>query len=352
MLLRLRPVIVLGFQSDRLFIVAALLSSAVYRFPNVIERGKGMSAVVELGGEALISLWDLGRAIARVKKPVVAEGATGIDCVVMKYWDTGLPHYPAESTDNFAVDVSTSVSGKKTLWNSSKLSDEERLHLTELLPKLPALRYPTDEVQREKFLTAYRELVHGRWNWEPLLLTEADVARQRAEQQELQFAQINALREAFEGGKLVVCDARHVPIKRITFTSECFVSKRTAIEYLEEIGVDYQEMSQVDGPQLTFSKKAAATRLTVKQRGDISKAEMGRQHARRPRWTIERYQELVEYRRTHSAKESAARFDICERNVRDRLQVWKTHPQNPAYMFQIMAGGRTREGAARPPSEA
>ncbi|HDR9105115.1 TPA: hypothetical protein QDB04_001946 [Burkholderia vietnamiensis] len=311
-----------------------------------------MSAVVELGEDALISLWNLARAIARVKQPVAAEGTIGIDCVEMKYWDTGIPHCSTESADGLPVDVSTSVSGKKTLWNSSELSDEERHRLAELLPKLPELRCPMDEVQREQFLTAYRELVDGRWNWEPLLLAEADVARQQAAQQELQFDQINALRDGFESGKLVVCDARHVPIKRITFTSECFVSKRTAIEYLEGIGVPYQIASQAHEGRQTSTKNEAATLPKVAQRGDVSKAEMGRQYARRPMWTIERYQELVEYRRTHSAKATAARFDICERNVRDRMKLWNTHPQNPAYMSQVMTGGPKPEGAARPPSEA
>ncbi|CAJ7479756.1 phage transcriptional regulator AlpA [Burkholderia pseudomallei] len=311
-----------------------------------------MSAVVELGEKALISLWDLARAIARVKRPVAAEGTIGIDCVEMKYWDTGIPHYSTESADSFPVDVSTSVSGKKTLWNSSELNNEERRRLAELLPKLPELRCPMDEVQREQFLTAYRELVDGRWHWEPLLLTEADVARQQAAQQELQFDQINALRDGFESGKLVVCDARHVPIKRITFTSECFVSKRTAIEYLEGIGVPYQMASQAHEGRQTSTKNEAAALLKVAQRGDVSKAEMGRQHARRPMWTIERYQELAEYRRTHTADACAARFNICDRTVRKRLKVWKTHPQNPAYMSQVMAGGPKCEGAGRPPSQA
>ncbi|UEP27991.1 hypothetical protein [Burkholderia sp. B21-007] len=313
-----------------------------------------MSAVVELGEEALISLWDLARAIARVKQPVAAEGTIGIDCVVMKYWDTGIPHYSTESTDSFPVDVSTSVSGKKTLWNSSELSDEERHRLADLLPKLPELRYPMDEVQREQFLTAYRELVDGRWNWEPLLLTEADVARQQAARQKLQFDQINALRDGFESGKLVVCDSRHVPIKRITFTSECFVSKRTAIEYVERIGLAYREtraQSESRSSQTSFEESGVAE-PGVERRDDVSKAEMAKVYARRPEWTAQRYQELAEFRLTHSAKASAVRFGICERKVRRRLEVWRVHPQNPDYMRKVMAGGPKREGAARPPSKA
>lgn len=309
-----------------------------------------MSVVVELGDAALINLWDLGHAIARVGQ-VVAEGAVGVDCVTMKTWDTGIPRSFAGSLDGCTADLDTSGTNRKTLWNSSKLSDEERLRLTELLPQLPELRYPMGGVQREQFLKAYRKLVHGRWNWEPVLWTEDDAARHEADERKNQLRAINALRETFEDGKLFVCDANHVPIKRIVFTSECFVSKRTAIEYLERIGVLYQDVSREPKVGQTLPKESSGTAPRLKPSGDVSKTEMGRRYARRPEWTVQRYVELAEFHREHGTKASAARFFIGERQVRKRLAAWKDHPQHPKKMIAAMAGGPMREGAAQPPRE-
>lgn len=205
-----------------------------------------MSALVMMPEGALISLWDLARAVACALRPVTGAGASGMDCVTRKQVASGLPMMDSPLDIREGVSITGSDLEKDSFspaerWRPQfELTPEDRQGLQELLPKLPELRYPIEDARRAEFLAAYRELAHGRYNWEPILLTEGDVAEQQAEQDSVRRRYVDALREAFDAGTLVVCDASHIPVKRIVFTTKCFIPRHAAIAYLERHGFGYR----------------------------------------------------------------------------------------------------------------
>ncbi|WP_438332268.1 hypothetical protein [Burkholderia pseudomallei] len=232
-----------------------------------------MSALVVLPEGALISLWDLARAIACALRPVIGAGASGMDCVTRKQVVSGLPIVDSHLDIRAGVSITDSDPEKSDSFSAAErwrapfeLAPEDCQALQQLLPKLPELRYPIDDGRRVEFLAAYRELAHGRYNWEPVLLTEGDVAEQQAEQDGVRRQYVDALRGAFDAGTLVVCDANHVPVKRIVFTTNCFVPRRSAIEYLERHGFEYQAPEVGAGQHDAESEKAQCGQSHAKWR--------------------------------------------------------------------------------------
>lgn len=311
-----------------------------------------MSALVVLPKDALISLWSLARAIACALRPVIGAGASGMDCVTGKRVDSARPIMDSRSDIQEGVSITDSdlkkdsFSATERWWAQFELAPEDCQALQELLPQLPELRYPIDDGRRLEFLAAYRKLAHGRYDWEPVLLTGGDVAEQQAEQDGVRRQYVDALRAAFDAGTLVVCDANHIPVKRIVFTTDCFVPKHAAIAYLKQIGLAHVDAVAVVTASDSRPSQPASEEFVVSERGanawlDASVAERAREHSRKPEWTPERYQELEDFHRNAgraATKACAERFGIGTRMVRRKREIWRTHPQNPKNLLARMAG--------------
>lgn len=235
-----------------------------------------MSAFVELPEGDLIGFLDLARALARAVQPVTQPGALGMDCVIGKvqYCRVPNPNYrtsvapnsethqrtedsvamseaaecpppsvtlgPLALSDLPPENEDTNAVPTRTLRLQSNLSDDEHTHLTKLLRKLPRLSYPVSPENQAEFLTAFRKLAGKKsLNWEPCLLTAADVQSQQDKQDSLYEEFQRALSEEFKTGRLVVCSSTRVPVEDIDrgFRLQYFIPRQSALEHVMRLGL-------------------------------------------------------------------------------------------------------------------
>lgn len=274
-----------------------------------------MSALVVLPEGTLISLWDLARAVACALRPVIGAGASGMDCVARKQVASGLTIMDSlldirEGVPITGSDLEMDSFSAAERWRPQfELTPEDRQGLRELLPKLPELRYPIEQARRAEFLAAYRELARGRYNWEPILLTDGDVVKRQAEQDRVRCQYVDALREAFDAGTLVVCDANHIPVKRIVFTTNCFIPRHSAIAYLERHGFEHT-VPEADASQRDAeSKKAQCGQSNAKWRPGERKLT-----PKQRRELFECHEELKGKVRAH-VKTTAEKFGVSNKCV-------------------------------------
>lgn len=137
-----------------------------------------------------------------------------------------------DSVANFPVDPWQSE--VEEVWLPFALTDSERRWLEGRLPYLPPLRYPMSDEEVAVFLDAYRR-VEQRPVWEPVLLTEADIGRRKAEQALVLTRQRKALEDELAAGRVTAVDSRYVPVPVLAMGS--FIPREQAIAYLERCGL-------------------------------------------------------------------------------------------------------------------
>ncbi|MBO2984123.1 hypothetical protein [Burkholderia pseudomallei] len=238
-----------------------------------------MSAFVELPEGDLIGFLDLARALARAVQPVTQPGALGMDCVIGKvqYCRVPNPNYrtsvgPNSETHQRAEDSvamseaaecplpsitlgplalsdlplandDATVAPTRILRLQSDLSDDEHIHLAKLLQKLPRLSYPISPENQAEFLTAFRKLAGKKsLNWEPCLLTAADVQSQQDKQDSLNRDFQRALSEEFRRGRLAMCSSDRVPVEDVGrgITLNYFIPRQSALDCVTRLGLAIQ----------------------------------------------------------------------------------------------------------------
>ena len=131
---------------------------------------------------------------------------------------------------------------------SFELTETNRRLLEKLLPKLPKLVMPVSESDRAKFVEDFRELARD-VDWVPDVLTEQVIVRQRQLQAEYFERTMATLVEKVARGQLMACDELHIPIMCLGLGS--MISRSAAIDYLEQLGLPYDD----DGRNLGAVKR-------------------------------------------------------------------------------------------------
>ncbi|KGU73316.1 hypothetical protein X986_751 [Burkholderia pseudomallei] len=242
-----------------------------------------MSAFVELPEGDLIGFLDLARALARAVQPVTRSGASGMDCVIGKVHYCRVPNLsyctsvtPSSETHHRAEDSvamseaaecplpsvtlgplalsdlppaneDTNAAPTRILRLQSNLSDDEHTHLTKLLRKLPRLSSPVSPENQAEFLTAFRKLAGKKsLNWEPCLLTEADIQSQQDKQDSLYRDFQRALSEEFRRGRLAMCNSGRVPVEDMGrgITLDHFIPRQSALDYVMRLGFTLQPIGK------------------------------------------------------------------------------------------------------------
>jgi len=137
-----------------------------------------------------------------------------------------------------------------------QLDDGDRRALEAVLPQLPPLRYPMAEEDATAFLSAYIKLPN-RPAWEPVLMTEADVAQQRARQEQHFDNVLQSLRDEFAADRLRACTQSGLPVKAMTL--RCFIPRQSAIDYLDRYGLAHDE----DAPDGTMVNLSVAVNVST-----------------------------------------------------------------------------------------
>lgn len=223
-----------------------------------------MRVGVELPSDPLIEYSDFCQAIARAICPVDESPIEGIDCVVgtrakhgfaipqsqddrlgakSRYAPSG---EAGRAIDQLNLSQGTDTASVSTLWLDPwdseveevwlpfALTDSERRWLEGRLPHLPPLHYPMSGEEVAAFLEAYRRL-EQRPAWEPVLLTEVDIGRRKAEQALVLTRQRKALQDEFAAGRVTAVDSRYVPVRALAMGS--FIPRDQAVAYLERCGL-------------------------------------------------------------------------------------------------------------------
>lgn len=137
-----------------------------------------------------------------------------------------------EGAMEFPVDPSQDQ--VREAWLPFALSDSDRCWLEGVLPQLPPLRYPISDEEAAAFLTAYRDLKE-RPEWEPMLMTTAEMERRKDGQTAVLARQREALQAEFKRGSIVAVDSVYVPVPVLTIGS--FIPREQAVAYLERCGL-------------------------------------------------------------------------------------------------------------------
>lgn len=207
-----------------------------------------MPPLVKIPADDLIDSWDLCQAIARAVCPADDEPIVGIRCIVRgRLLQRSVIGATVATLDDQSQQAAcsdgqtfTALSELRSEFESSgqiaedaffefDLSIEQRHQLIGLLPSLPPLSYPTSSEMIDSFMNKYREH-EGRSRWEPVFVSEADVAYQKLEQLRVHSEHLKALEADQEEGRLIAVDSRHIPVSGLGFGS--LISKKDAIAYL------------------------------------------------------------------------------------------------------------------------
>lgn len=123
------------------------------------------------------------------------------------------------------------------------LSGDDRRVLRKILHGLPPLRYPISDSEKAAFLNAWFDLKE-RPQWEPILVTAADIERYGKEQKEIQNRHQQALRDEFARGQLRAVDTGHASVTSLVPGS--FIPRESAIAYLNRCGLVPDDDVRVD----------------------------------------------------------------------------------------------------------
>lgn len=130
--------------------------------------------------------------------------------------------------------VDASQDQVREAWLPFALSDSDRCWLEGVLPQLPPLRYPISDEEAAAFLTAYRDLKE-RPEWEPMLMTTAEMERRRDGQAAVLARQREALQAEFKRGNIAAVDSMYVPVPVLTTGS--YIPREQAVAYLDRCGL-------------------------------------------------------------------------------------------------------------------
>lgn len=226
---------------------------------------------VELPPGELIDPSDLVKSIAIALHPEIAEGLTGMECIVGKQvevivprpirnldLDFGAEHDPTGNklflsvVDNTelplqvelplqkaasAQDLPTKAAddqNNESFWLPLGLTEENRKELEPLLSALPPLTYPMTDDAISRFLEAYMALPQ-RPSWVPTIITWDTIRRRLEEQYAAAEAHKKAIREEIAEGKISACDKKRVPMR--TLSIETLIPRSGAVEYLKRCGL-------------------------------------------------------------------------------------------------------------------
>ncbi len=219
-----------------------------------------MPPLVRIPVDDLIDSWALCRAIARAVCPADDEPIVGMRCIVRGR----LPHrsvidVTVATEDDQSQQASCSddqaLAERSSEFDSSsqigedaffefELSVEQRHQLIGLLPSLPPLYYPTSTEMLDDFMEKYRAH-ESRPRWEPVFVSETDIAYQKLEQLRVHSDHLKALEADLEEGRLIAVDSRHVPVSQVGIGS--LISRKDAIAYLTRCHLAFDDGVAVAG---------------------------------------------------------------------------------------------------------
>ncbi|CAJ6042627.1 phage transcriptional regulator AlpA [Burkholderia pseudomallei] len=232
-------------------------------------------SVVDLPLDELIHCEAFARAIARAIHPVPEEGASGMACVTGKLVapDLRKASPQTELLDAVGADIAGAFplpalierdeqlelelrgealengrgATERQIWRLTsnlqfphKLTDTDRESLERILPDLPPLRYPLSDRSREVFTQAFREKARD-WLWEPILVTDAYVERQRERQEQTVKYHLATLADECSSGGTAILDRARTRLRRLAPVSDAYLSREAAIDYLYRHGLRYRK---------------------------------------------------------------------------------------------------------------
>lgn len=313
-----------------------------------------MDVRVNLPSGALISCRDFCQAIARAICPAGEEGIEGIDCIVgktMKGVGTLLPskssgsRWPPVSIqtvltsndgrtleqllvrhDDAATEEAQLLLPESVPWAvyeqylPCELNDADRRILEQLLPQLPPLRYPISDDDAAAFISAYINL-RGRPEWMPRLVTAATIERRKAEQAKVMRDHQEALQEEVANGRMAALDGRHARVAALSIG--CHFTREEAIGYLDRHGMAHRSL-ETDGagayaepPQLEVPPEPSCSEEVAVGKPRLSKREREQ--------VVARHAMLMKSGVTNPTMQTAQKFDISERYVRELVKKSKPH---------------------------
>ncbi|WP_146097293.1 hypothetical protein [Rhodoferax sp. TS-BS-61-7] len=212
----------------------------------------------------------------------------GIDCVGRKY----LPK-------NFWLKKPDSSYRLKGLVGSVPLTDADRIELSRLLPQLPEITDNMSDTEIDKFFDEYYKS-ENRPNWEPDIKTPSDRYKAQRDYDERITKHCENFILKVHSGHFHLFDSdlnalRGASLHPYFAQKNALVSREDASKYLKQLELDFI---------ISNSKKS---------RGKSERY-----------WTTENVNEMREYRKNSTAKETAAYFGV---SVTRMNQVFKDNPR-------------------------
>ncbi|WP_459619970.1 AlpA family phage regulatory protein [Burkholderia sp. 3C] len=207
-----------------------------------------MPPLVKIPADDLIDSWALCWAIARAVCPADDEPIVGMRCIARGRLPqrsvidaTAVATEADQSQQAVCSEVQASaVPTELELAHERAGQDDEaffefdlsvaqRRQLTDLLPSLPPLSYPISSAMIDSFMDKYRSH-KSRPRWEPVFVSETDIAYLRLEQLRIHSEHLNALKVDLDEGRLIAVDSHHAPVSGLGIGS--LILRKDAIAYL------------------------------------------------------------------------------------------------------------------------
>lgn len=150
--------------------------------------------------------------------------------------------------------INTHPEGADCVWARSSPPDVPRAlskadleELSNVLPKLPALKHPISEVDVATFLEAYSKL-RERPLWTPCLITkqmvDERIGESIRERKRLVTHHVQALRAEHRAGRLFPVSPTHIPVDAVEMAAR--LTRDDAKAYLGRIGLPYEEEEEAE----------------------------------------------------------------------------------------------------------